>query len=314
MQDAPNGFDIPMLGLPKDEWLTKLEEVVDEHGYFQPLGDRHFATFVEDKPTLLVTFETLQGIQSRGDTGQPMGFELVRELGWSHLCLMSDGDTWFRDDAVYRYIDRLVDDGFFEDFQKVIFYGSGACGYAAAAFSVAAPGATVITVQPQATLDPRIAGWDHRFPHTRKMSFTDRYGYAPDMIDAADHAFVLFDPNQTEDAMHAALFARENVTLLRMPNMGSKLEPNLLNMQILYRILAQAGGGKLSSASFNDLYRARRNHKPYLLGLLHKLKGQKRPYLEALLCANVTQRMKAPRFANHLNALEQSASEEKRAG
>jgi hypothetical protein len=43
-----------------------------------------------------------------------------------------------------------VDDGFFDEFEQVIFYGSGSSGYAAAAFSVAAPGATVIAVQPQA--------------------------------------------------------------------------------------------------------------------------------------------------------------------
>ena len=50
------------------------------------------------------------------------------------------GDTWFRDNRVYGYFDRLIADGFFEDFDTVIFYGAGSCGYAAAAFSVAAPG------------------------------------------------------------------------------------------------------------------------------------------------------------------------------
>ena len=108
--------------------------------------------------------------------------------------MVAEGQSWFRDPAVFAYFDRLVDDGFFDEFERVIFYGAGPCGYAAAAYSVAAPGATVVAVQPQATLDPRMTEWDDRFVEMRRTSFTDRYGYAPDMLDAADQAFVLYDP------------------------------------------------------------------------------------------------------------------------
>ena len=110
MQDSPNGFDTPMLGLPNAAWLRQLKDVVEKPGHFQPLGRQHCAALIEDKPVLLVTFETIDGIQSRADTGQPLGWELVRELGWSHLCILSNGDTWFRDPAVYAYFDKLKAD------------------------------------------------------------------------------------------------------------------------------------------------------------------------------------------------------------
>lgn len=309
MQDAANGFDVPMLGLDRDQWLKKLEEIVDEDGYLQPLGARHFASFVEDKPTLLVTFETMQGIQARGDTGQPLGFELVRELGWSHLCILSDGDTWFRDPAVYAYFDRLVDDGLFEDFKDVVFYGAGpGCAYAAAAFSVTAPGAKVVAIQPQATLDPRIAGWDNRFSNMRRTSFSDRYGYAPDMLDAASHAYVIHDPQETMDAIHAGMFTRPNVTNLRMPFMGGNLENDLLEMQLLFRILAKVAAGTLGEDSFHSMARARRSYPPYLERLSAALQVQKRPVLEALLCANVVCRMRSHKFLHRLEALELEAT------
>ncbi|SFL90646.1 phosphoadenosine phosphosulfate reductase [Shimia aestuarii] len=307
MQDSPNGFDAPMLGLKRKAWLAKLEEIAEEHGYFQPLGAKHCATLIEDKPILLITFETMQSIQDRGDTGQPLGWELVRELGWSHLCLLSDGDTWFRDPAVYAYFDRLSDDGFFEDFDRIVVYGAGSCGYAAAAFSAAAPGSTVVALQPQATLDPDLAGWDRRFPEARRLSFTDRYGYAPDMLDAAEDAFVIHDPRQDLDAMHAALFARENVTRLATPFLGDDIEADLLEMQILFRILAKAGAGKLTPHAFHRLYRARRTHMPYLNALLREIERQKRPFIKALLCANVARRLKEPRFMRKLNMLVQAA-------
>lgn len=309
MQDSPNGFDTPMLGLKKWQWLAKLEEVAEEHGHFHQLGKSHCATLIEDKPVLLVTFETMRGIQKQSDTGQPMGWELVRELGWSHLCIMSDGDTWFRAPEVIAYFDRLVDDGFFDEFEHVVFYGAGSCGYAAAAFSLAAPGATVVAISPQATLAPDMAGWDKRWPAARGLSFSGRYGYAPDMLGGAEKAFIIFDPKEDLDAMHAALYRRRNVELLPIPRFGARPEPHLLRMQILFRILAKAGAGKLTRHAFFKLFRARRNYVKYLNRLMSDIEAQNRPYIKALLCANVARRLHEPRFMRKLDLLVRAADE-----
>ncbi|MFY0616829.1 phosphoadenosine phosphosulfate reductase [Shimia sp.] len=309
MHDSPNGFDTPMLGLPKAAWLSKLKHVAEHHGAFQPLGDRHWASLIQDKPVLLVTFETVDEIQKRDDTGQPLGWELVRELGWSHLCILSDGETWFRDPAVFSYFDQLIEDDFFEEFEEVVFYGAGSGGYAAAAFSSAAPDAQVVVVQPQATLSPRLSSWDRRFPQARKLSFEGRYGFAPDMAASADRTFVVYDPKQDEDAMHAALFMRENTVMLPTPHLGDSIERDLLDMQILYRVLVKAGAGTLSRTAFYKLYRARRSHSPYLNRLLDAVNRKRRPFVSALLCANVARRLREPRFLRHLNGLVQAADQ-----
>jgi hypothetical protein len=232
---------------------------------------------------------------------------MVKAQGWSHLCVISDGDTWFRDNRIYGFFDQLIDDGFFEEFDRVIFYGAGPCGYAAAAYSVASPGATVVAIQPQATLDPRITEWDERFVEMRRTSFTDRFGYAPDMLDAADQAFILYDPRQDLDAMHSALFERPNVTRLRLRNMGGTLQTRMIDMDILYRVLSLAGAGKLTEKAFFKLYRARRENLAYLRGLMALLEAEDRPYLNTLLCRNVTARQRAPKFRRQLEALEKQA-------
>lgn len=309
MQEVIDALDEDLSGLKPREWKTRMGQIAEENGLFQDLGDRHFATFIDQGNTLIVTFETLQGIHNLSDQAQPLGFDLVRNLGWSHLCLVSDGDTWFRNDQIYAFFDQLIDDGFFEEFDKVVFYGAGPCGYAAAAFSVAAPGATVLAIQPQATLDARLTEWDDRFTEMRRTSFVDRYGYAPDMIDAADHAYIIYDPYERLDAMHAALFARSNVTRLRMPFMGSAVQTRLIEMEILYPILSQVGAGKLSEQSFFKLARARRNNGGYLKGVMAHLDSQDRPYLVALLCRNVTQRLRAPRFRRRLQGLKKRADD-----
>ncbi|QFT60248.1 hypothetical protein FIU94_15580 [Sulfitobacter sp. THAF37] len=306
MADENPTLHASLAGLSKSDWLAAVSDLCEEDGYFEPLGKRHFAAFIEREPTLLVSFETIQGMHALSDLAQPLGWEMVRNRDWSHLCLASDGDTWFRDPAVYGYVDRLIDDGFFDEFETVLFYGAGPCGYAAAAYSVAAPGATVLAIQPQATLDPRVTEWDARFTDMRMQDFTSRYGYAPDMLDAADRAFVLYDPRETLDAMHAALFTRPNVTKLRMRFMGDALQTDLLEMEQWTPLLAAAADGTLDEKWFAGCYRARREYRPYLRNLLNALDNDDRDGLIELLCRNVSNRIGGRRFVNRLAQIEKA--------
>ncbi|MBY6134739.1 hypothetical protein KUV61_02805 [Nocardioides marinus] len=308
MQDGLENLDEDLSGLDTAQWKARIAELAETNGMYQPLGKRHFATFIEQGDTLLVTFETMQGIHNLSDLAQPLGFDLVKNLGWSHMCVVSDGDTWFRDEQIYAFFDQLIDDGFFDEFDNVIFYGAGPCGYAAAAYSVAAPGASVVAVQPQATLEPRMTEWDDRFTEQRRLCFTDRYGYAPDMLDAAERAYVIYDPQERLDAMHASLFARKNVTRLRAMHMGEAVQTRLIEMDMLYHILSMAGSGKLTATAFYKLFRNRRNNSYFLRNLLARLERDDRCYLMALLCRNVTERMRAPRFRRRLTDLEQRAA------
>ena len=303
MPDTAIEFGPSLRGLSTSDWITEVAGLVEPYGYLARLGKRHLATFVEDSSTLLVTFETLQGIAALSEHARPLGWKMVREHRWSHMALISDSDTWFRDPAVYAWFDRLVDEGFFDEFDRVLFYGAGPCGYAAAAFSVSTPGARVLAIQPQATLDPDIAGWDTRFAHMRRTDFRQRYGYAPDMMEAAREAFVLCDPQVTEDAMHAALFRSPNVTHLRLPNMGASLQTDLLQMHVLPDLIEAAGKGLLTPALFARLMRARREHIPYLRRLLARLDRDDRTGLAKTLCKSVSARMNAPRFAARLQQL-----------
>ncbi|EBA15287.1 hypothetical protein RSK20926_16562 [Roseobacter sp. SK209-2-6] len=306
------GLDIleeDLSALKPAEWQQRLAEISEELGLFQPLGPKHFATFIDQGNTLLVSFETIQGIRNLSDKAQPQGFEMVRTAGWSHLCLISNGDTWFREAHLYGFFDQLIDDGFFDEFDNVIFYGAGPCGYAAACFSVAAPGASVALIQPQATLDPRMTEWDDRFTELRRTSFTDRYGYAPDMLDAAKDAYVFYDPYEQLDAMHAALFQRENVDRIRVPNLGATVQTRFLEMDILQQILFAIEKGELSTLEFARLYRARRENSAYLRSVMNRLDLLERPFLQLLLCRNVTSRMRAPRFRRRLNNLQKRAAD-----
>ena len=310
MQDLAKTLEVSLAEMSKRDWLTALAELSEENGHFQPLGKKHFSSYIAGSETLLVTFESYDGIQRISPNAHPLGWEVAKVLGWSSLSVMSDGQSWFRDREVYAYFDDLIDDGFFEEFDNVVFYSAGPCGYAAAAYSIAAPGARVLALQPQATLDPRVAEWDERFIRQRRLDFTSRYGYAPDMIDAAQEAFVIYDPEELEDAMHAALFTRPNVHKLRLRHAGGALQFSLRNMKILSRLIALGGTGRLTPEIFAKLARARREDRQYLRNLLRHLDDKGRTKLAHALCKNVTTRMDGvPAFERRLKGLETRLAE-----
>ena len=292
--------------LTDTQWLVQLEDIGEEEGYFSPLGDNHAAVFVDrSQDVLFVSFETLPAVRSVSETGMPLGFDVCESRGWSHLTILAMKDTWYRSHFVYGYFDRLVDEGFFEDFDKVIFYGAGMCGYAAAAFSVVAPGATVIAVSPQATLSRALTEWDGRFEGTRRMDFTSRYGFAPDMLEAADAAYLIYDPDEVEDAMHAALFRGPNIFKHRYRRGRSgAIDGDLRTMGLISRICDEAAAGSLSPVALARKMRARRKHMPYLRALLARVIAEDRPFLTALLCRAVLADRPIPRFRHHLEAAE----------
>lgn len=294
----------PRPALDRDGWLGLLREMGEEGGSFEPLGPRHWALFNEDGSDLLVTFDALETIMA-GEAGtMPPAFGLATRRGWSHLSLIVEGTDWYRSADVYAYIDRLVDEDFFENFDRVLFFGAGMGAHAACAFSVAAPGATVLVLEPCATLDPALAGWDGRHRDRRRLNFTDRYGYGPDMVEGAGQVYMLYDPHRREDAMHAALYRAPHAMPLRLPHLGGEVEGALNAMGILPEILKLAMARSLDPAGFAQLWRKRRENLRYLRALLLKCARAKRPEREAAICRWVTDRMKAPGFRRHLADLE----------
>lgn len=288
--------------------LEALESLGEDEGYYEPLGKRHAALFSDEGPVLLVTFETLASIRARPGH-RPLGHQIAKAKGWSSLCLIACEDSWYRDRAVYRFFDRQVDDAFFEDFDRVVFWGAGMGGYAAAAYAVTAPGATVILAAPQATLDPRVTGWDERFRARRRLSFTDRYGYAPEMIEGAGPVHVIYDPQHLPDAMHASLFTRGFVTMLPCPWIGPDPAAELEEMELLAPLLTAACEGRFTPALFWQAYRARRQHAPYIRRLGEVLEARGRLWLNALLHRAAGRTLKSRRFRRRGEALEAELAE-----
>lgn len=311
MGDESLDFSADVSGLERPAWSARIDEIAEAHGFAEHLGGGHRALFVDRGPVLLVCFETVPHVRRVNEGVVPLGYGFTATLGWSSLTLLAENESWFREDGIYAFFDRLIDDGFFDAFERVLFYGAGACGYAAAAYSVCAPEAHVLALRPQATLSPRLAGWDRRFIAQRRQDFTSRFGYAPDMTETAARVWIVYDPWQTEDAMHAALFRARNVTLYRAPGLGNAIEKDFARMEVLSDMVEMAMEGTLDAPAFAELWRERRDHVPYLRTLLHRLEDKGRPTMIARVCRHATRKQRRPLFLRKLEELGVAEPEER---
>ena len=269
----------------------RLGEPVAEAGgeaFLRRVGDRHLAQFVPGGGRLLVTFEDGAAVERRA-SGRPWARQLAAKRGYATLAVVSDGRTWFRDRALATFFDELTDDGLFDEFDAATFAGTGPGAYAAAAYSVASPGATVFAVQPVATLERDLTPWEPRFRSARALDW-GRYGYAPDMVEAAGRVWIVSDPRETFDAMHASLFRGPHVTHLRAPHAGSDVGARLESVGILDKLVSGAEAGALTPLRFAQLWRGRRRDMGWLMGMMRRLDRLDRPWLMGLFARHVTQR------------------------
>lgn len=305
-------MDVPVdasAATDRDSWLELISLIGAEEGYFQPLGPGHWALFVDDGPNLVVSFETVDSARAR--PGQmPFVHHVASEKGWSHLCLIAESAPWFRDPAVWRYFDRLVDEAFFEDFDSVTFYGAGPLGHAACAYSVTAPGARILALSPIATLDPAMSGWDSRHRAARRLDFTSRYGYAPDMTEGAAQLTVICDPAQKSDHMHSVLFRAPHCQNLSARHGGSDLESLFQRLGFLDALLIEAAEGSLTSESFALHWRKRINDPTFLRNFHHALEARGNLTRVRILCENVVRRLNISRYRKRLNELNAQAATE----
>lgn len=293
-------------------WRVSLDAHGAEHGAHVRLGEDHGALFTEDGETLLVTFEMAERIRDEGQGGLPYGLQVAGREGCSQLCLYSETNGFFRAPEVYTYFDGLVDQGFFDEFDRVVFYGCGPCGYAAAAFSVCAPFSTAVLLRPLATLDPDRTAWETRYPEMRRTDFTSRYGYAPAMLEAAESAFLLYNPEQTRDAMHASLFTGPNCHRIRTRWIGKEVDSDLEAMGVLEPMLRDALRGRLTVESFARHWRARHRHGPWLRRLVTGLDAGERPWLTGLAARAAMALYDWPRIRKAYEAAEAALKDEGR--
>lgn len=263
-----------------DNWGDIARGLAGKDGFYSEGPDGHSFLYVpRNQEVLVVTFDNLDIAMHKRADRRPWGYELVEKQGWSMLGVLAGGWTWYRNPWVAQEFDRLRDSGFFRHFNRVVFYGASMGGYAAAAFSSACPGADVVAISPQSTLDKNLVPWETRYHTAWDFDFTGPYGDAAKVSSAAAQVTILFDPYEPLDRGHVDRFTNDNAVKLRCPLMGHRLGSSLLQMGILSPTILAALSGTLDKTEFYRKLRARHHFPRYQKELFRRALDMDRPDL-----------------------------------
>ncbi|MGB5558963.1 MAG: hypothetical protein WBN04_13245 [Paracoccaceae bacterium] len=254
-----------------DNWDHIATELAGNDGFYRPGTAGHSFLYIpRSMETLVVTFDNLDIAMTKREDRRPWGYSLIKDQGWSMLGVLAGGWTWYREPWVSQQFDELRDSGFFKQFKRVVFYGASMGGYAACAFSPAAPGADVVAISPQSTVDKAVVPWETRYKVVWDSDFSGPYGDAAKVSSTARRVSILYDPYEPLDAAHAARFVGDNVDHLRTPLLGHRLGSSLNQMGVLSPIILGALSGTLSRHDFYQLLRARKTFPRYQRELFNR--------------------------------------------
>jgi hypothetical protein len=269
-------------------WDSIARGLAGANGFYRPGAAGHSFLFIpRSESTLVVSFDNLDIAMNKRDDRRPWGFKFIQDQGWSMLGVLAGGWTWYREPWVWAQFDALRGSGFFNRFGRVVFYGASMGGYAAAAFSPAAPGADVVAISPQSTLDKTLVPWETRYKVAWDRDFTGPYGDAAEVSRAARRVTILYDPYEPLDAGHVARFTHDNVMRLRTPLLGHRLGSSLNQMGILPPVILGALSGELTEAEFYRLLRARKTFPRYQRELFLRAVDRGHPDLARRLARHV---------------------------
>ncbi|NEX45355.1 hypothetical protein [Pseudotabrizicola algicola] len=259
-------------------WTEIATALAGKEGFFRESPD-HSLLFIQRSDTLVVTFDNLDIAMGKREDRRPWGFSFIEKQGWSMLGVMANGWTWYRDPWVWQQFDDLRASGFFQRFKRVVFYGASMGGYAACAFVAACPGADVVAISPQSTLNRGLVPWETRYHTAWARDWTGPYADASQSSQAAGRVFLLYDPYEPLDSGHADRFEASNVVKLRAPLLGHRLGSSLQQMGILAPITLAALNGTLTEAEFYRTLRARKTFPRYQRELFKRALDRGRPGL-----------------------------------
>lgn len=250
-------------------WLADLRRSDYRKGWYH--SDEKFAAQFTQRAgdTLVVSFDNLSNVNDASLARETWGYGFYGTAGWSHLGVMAFEKNWYRDDALFDFMEDKQ--SLLQGFSNVIMTGTSMGAYAATAFADLAPGCTVLAFSPQATLAKARVPWEERFNSGRKQDWSGRYAHAPDHCSQAKDVFIVYDPYFEPDRLHAEFYQGDNVHHLKSWYSSHKSAQFMRRAEILKSVMQAAVAGTLTPHVYYSQFRARRDLIWYYNGLADHL-------------------------------------------
>jgi hypothetical protein len=250
--DAPP----PAAALP--DWFAEIHTGGARQGFYTRLENHAVMGIYRDAARLVVSFDNLSNVNDTSPGREPWAYKFLRDNGCSHLAVMARRKDWYRCPQLIAHLQKLSADGVFTGYERVFFTGTSMGGFAALAFASLAPGATVISFNPQTTLDTTLVPWEERFGMGKARDWSLPHSDCAYEIDEVEKAFVFYDPFFTPDRRHVDRLEGDNVIRLKTWCSGHFSPVFLRRANLLKPIMQHALDGTLTAEVFYRLYRERR--------------------------------------------------------
>lgn len=285
---------------PPPRWLNDLLSTKHRKGFF--IADDLFALQHTHRSgqVLYVSFDNLASVRADSKARDPWGYGFAAKSEWSSLGVLCYRPNWFRIPRLHDEFSRLADQGFFDQYRKVVFTGTSMGAYAACAFSSLVPGSTVIAFSPQSTLMPGLADWDERYPSGTAADWSGPLADAAQELRSVARAWILYDPRVEADRRHAERLRGDNVTLLRARYSAHFTAQYLRQIGALSTFVRECVTGEMSEGRFYQMYRTGRDYRRYLDGLV-KQASEHPNFAVRRRMAEVLRQNNRPGLANDLD-------------
>jgi len=239
-------------------WFAEIHTGGDTEGFYTRLKNHAVVGILRDQARLVVSFDNLSNVNDLSPEREPWAYKFVRDNGWSHMAVMARRKDWYRCPQLIAHFEKLAADGVFAGFDKVVLTGTSMGGFAALAFASLAPGATVISFNPQTTLDEALVPWEKRFGMGRARDWSLAHSDCAFEIDEVEKAFVLYDPFFEPDRRHVDRLEGDNVIRLKTWCSGHFSPVFLRRAGLLKPLMQHALDDTLTPEVFYKMYRDRR--------------------------------------------------------
>lgn len=249
----------PQEGQATPRWLDELRPGGEGLGFVEK-NLRHSLLFVKRPSTrLLVTFDNLSNVNDTSPEREPWAFKFAQDNALSHLGVLAHVSDWYRDADLIARFERLVAEGFFDNYERVVFAGVSMGGYAALAFASLVPGAHVVSVNPQSTLDPGLVPWESRYESGQRQDWTLPLSDAAKLTGGLGRVNIFYDPYHALDQQHIDRFSGDNLRIFKCWFSSHKTAVFLRKIDALKPVMQHCIFDELTGPVFYRLYRGRRN-------------------------------------------------------
>ncbi|WP_157971213.1 glycosyltransferase family 61 protein [Pseudogemmobacter bohemicus] len=240
---------------------------------------------------LMVTFDNVTSIGAH-EPHQPWLLGRAIKMDVSILGILASRRDWYRNADAQQMITDLREAGFFERFRRVVFIGTSMGAFAALSLSALVPGVEVVAFSPQSTLARDLAPFDTRYPHpTKSYDWQDLpLRDAAASLTAAARVWLIYDPFNPTDRLHANRFQGANIEKVHLNFAGHRMLREFRHVELLSDLISGLVLGRMDRPAVNRHMRGRREVGIWQNALLRAGETRGHPALSALVARRIFQR------------------------